>query len=254
VVREHFPQLTHDVVLETDDLHTSQGHFVEIPPESWLEWDVETVYIRESQQPSQGSQEPSPDPSGALYIFFRDLNFRGLLLLRHVESDDADTSSCVPRPLPPEREFVHVWQPGCRKPVIYLFSPTDIDVTVTLTLDDEWSLSVVYPVVPIKALENDQGSQVQWNVCAHQDGSLSDRATSLDVSYLFWEAECVFILSTWMSALWFTFCLSSSIGLTKGFSHLLRHHVFLCLRRPNISVLSPAIYVIRTRYCYLSVV
>jgi hypothetical protein len=79
-----------------------------------------------------------------------------------------------------------------RKPVIYLFSPTDIDATVSLTLNDEWSLSVIYPMVPIKVLENGQGSQIQWHVRTHQDGSLTALDTSLDVSYLFWEAEYVF--------------------------------------------------------------
>jgi hypothetical protein len=79
-----------------------------------------------------------------------------------------------------------------RKPVIYLFSPTDIDATVTLTLNDEWSLSVIYPAVPIKILDNGQGSQIRWHVRTHQDGSLTTLDTSLDVSYLFWEAEYVF--------------------------------------------------------------
>jgi hypothetical protein len=49
-----------------------------------------------------------------------------------------------------------------KKPVIYLYSPSDIDVSVKLSLIPEWSLSVIYPVV---TTENH------------------------DVSYLFWESE-----------------------------------------------------------------
>jgi hypothetical protein len=75
-----------------------------------------------------------------------------------------------------------------RKPVIYLFSPDDVDVMVTLTLSDEWSLEVVYPVV-LEVLEDGLQSRIQWNVRTRQDGSLTTLDTSLDVSYLFWEAE-----------------------------------------------------------------
>ncbi|KAG1851699.1 hypothetical protein F4604DRAFT_1959195 [Suillus subluteus] len=72
-----------------------------------------------------------------------------------------------------------------KKPVIYLYSPSDIDVSVKLSLIPEWSLSVIYPVLTTE----DHGQRLEWNVCTHQDGSLTERNSGLDVSYLFWEAE-----------------------------------------------------------------
>lgn len=73
------------------------------------------------------------------------------------------------------------------KPVIYLYSPTEMDVSVALTLTREWSLSVVYPVVPAKPSPS-AGERIQWNVRTHADGSLTETNTDLDVAYLFWEA------------------------------------------------------------------
>lgn len=72
------------------------------------------------------------------------------------------------------------------KPVIYLYAPSDIDASVTVSLTPEWRFSVVYPVVPTK---HSHGEHIQWNVRTHRDGSLTERNTGLDVSYLFWEAE-----------------------------------------------------------------
>jgi hypothetical protein len=71
------------------------------------------------------------------------------------------------------------------KPVIYLYSPSDIEVSVKLSLIPEWTLSVIYPVVTTE----DHGRRLEWNVCTHQDGTLTEHNSGLDVSYLFWEAE-----------------------------------------------------------------
>jgi hypothetical protein len=78
------------------------------------------------------------------------------------------------------------------KPVIYLYAPSDIEASVTLSLTPEWRFSAVYPVVPTK---RSFGRHVQWNVRTHQDGSLTELNTGLDVSYLFWEAEQVHYMS-----------------------------------------------------------
>ncbi|KAG2113732.1 uncharacterized protein F5147DRAFT_650164 [Suillus discolor] len=71
------------------------------------------------------------------------------------------------------------------KPVIYLHSPSDIDVSVKLSLIPEWSLSVIYPVVPM----DEYRQHLEWNVRTHKDGSLTEHNSGLHVSYLFWEAE-----------------------------------------------------------------
>lgn len=78
------------------------------------------------------------------------------------------------------------------KPVIYLFSPEEIEVSVSLSLVQEWRLSAIYPVVPVKSAVNEQGQTVLWRVQTKTNGDLTELNTRLDVSYLFWEAQCAF--------------------------------------------------------------
>lgn len=75
------------------------------------------------------------------------------------------------------------------KPVIYLYSPTETEVSVALTLTRDWSFSAIYPVVPAKSPHSGAGQRIQWNVRTHLDGSLTELNTGLDVAYLFWEAQ-----------------------------------------------------------------
>jgi hypothetical protein len=75
-----------------------------------------------------------------------------------------------------------------RKPIIYIFTPSVVNVSVTLSLIPELRLSAIYPVVPIKRLVP-AGEQVQWNVRASPGGCLTEADTGLETSYLFWEAE-----------------------------------------------------------------
>lgn len=75
------------------------------------------------------------------------------------------------------------------KPVIYLFSPETLDVSVSLTLVPEWNFSAIYPVNPIKSTK--LGQQVSWDVRTHVNGDLTELTSGLDVSYLFWEAQSV---------------------------------------------------------------
>ena len=72
------------------------------------------------------------------------------------------------------------------KPIICLYSPSDVDASVKLSLTPEWRFSAIYPVVRTKT---DRGEQIEWNVRTHQDGTLTEKNTGLKVSYLFWEAE-----------------------------------------------------------------
>lgn len=74
------------------------------------------------------------------------------------------------------------------KPVIYLFSPAEIQARVRLTLVEEWKLSVIYPVVPIKLCSSSCTETIEWDVETRTDGSLYEKNTNLEVSYLFWEA------------------------------------------------------------------
>ena len=72
------------------------------------------------------------------------------------------------------------------KPVIYLFSPRPVEATVRLSLTRNWSLSAIYPIVPI--VNKDGGQTLEWKVQTRADGTLHELNTGLDVSYLFWEA------------------------------------------------------------------
>ncbi|KAJ3502640.1 hypothetical protein NMY22_g18519 [Coprinellus aureogranulatus] len=78
------------------------------------------------------------------------------------------------------------------KPVIYLFPPVgkEIDAAVNLSVVPEWEFSVIYPVVPTTATAAG-GQALKWDVKASADGTLFEKNTGLEVSYLFWEAEAL---------------------------------------------------------------
>lgn len=88
-------------------------------------------------------------------------------------------------------DSVHLYQvQKGGKPVIYLMPPSGLDVeaTVKLSLVPEWELSGIYPVVPITASAAG-GQALEWVVKASPNGTLLEKKTGLEVSYLFWEAE-----------------------------------------------------------------
>ena len=74
------------------------------------------------------------------------------------------------------------------KPIIYILSPNTLsNVSVSLSLTSAWSFSALYPSADIA---NNNGMEtVQWIVRTSPDGTLLDKHTGLQVSYLFWEAE-----------------------------------------------------------------
>lgn len=73
-----------------------------------------------------------------------------------------------------------------RKPVIYILPPRPIDVSVQLTLTPDWTFSVLYPITTIK--QDCPGDRVVWNVHAAIDGTLTDKNSGREVSYVYWEA------------------------------------------------------------------
>ncbi|KAF8215610.1 hypothetical protein K438DRAFT_1523318, partial [Mycena galopus ATCC 62051] len=75
------------------------------------------------------------------------------------------------------------------KPVIYLYSPVEAEVSVALTLTRDWSFSAIYPVVPTKLPPSGAGERIHWDVRTNLDGSLTELNTGLDVAYLYWEAH-----------------------------------------------------------------
>ena len=80
------------------------------------------------------------------------------------------------------------------KPVIYLMAPEAIDASVELSLIPQWSLSAIYPVVPIKPASSHSLEKLTWRVQIHPNGELTEVTTGLDTAYLFWEAMCVWLI------------------------------------------------------------
>ena len=76
------------------------------------------------------------------------------------------------------------------KPVIYLYSPSEVTATVKLSLVPAWSFSAIYPVVPIGSDASGE-QKLEWKVTTKADGTLREHNVGVDVAYLFWEALCV---------------------------------------------------------------
>jgi hypothetical protein len=76
------------------------------------------------------------------------------------------------------------------KPVIYLFSPRSMDVHVSLKLVPEWKFSALYPVAKIEEDKGDQQSSqtVSWDALVSPNGTILDRLSGSEVTYLYWEA------------------------------------------------------------------
>ncbi|KAG9011777.1 hypothetical protein FRB90_007077 [Tulasnella sp. 427] len=77
------------------------------------------------------------------------------------------------------------------KPVIYLFPPRQLEATVRLSLSPSWRFDAVYPLTLIE--DNVQSGQqtIVWETEATPEGNLRDRASNIELTYLFWEAKTV---------------------------------------------------------------
>jgi len=77
------------------------------------------------------------------------------------------------------------------KPVIYLYPPTSLpNITLELLLTSAWHFSAVYPSpqTTIPSSENQPIQGLTWEVAAEPDGTLVNKSTGTEVSYLYWEA------------------------------------------------------------------
>jgi hypothetical protein len=100
----------------------------------------------------------------------------------------------------PTRPFSSVFSgrgQAVRKPVIYLYPPSRLpDVTVELLLTSSWSFSAIYPL-PQTAITSSEkqiaGQSLTWTVEAEPDGTLVDKTSGTEVSYLYWEATYVML-------------------------------------------------------------
>lgn len=79
--------------------------------------------------------------------------------------------------------------PFMRKPVVYLFPPQALpQVDVSVHLVPQWSFTHIYPLVDPKR-HADGRQAITWTVSASPDGTLVEKDTGLELSYLFWEAD-----------------------------------------------------------------
>jgi len=87
--------------------------------------------------------------------------------------------------------FFRTRSAAVRKPVIYLYPPSSLpDVTVALLLAPSWSFSAVYPPsqTAIPSGEHQSAQSLTWAVAAEPSGTLVDKTSGAEVSYLYWEA------------------------------------------------------------------
>ena len=100
----------------------------------------------------------------------------------------------LPSPLTnpvPARRNVDIADIKVRKPIVYLFPPNSLPhVTVELLLTSCWGFSAVYPrpLAIIPPGEHRPAQSLTWSIAAEPDGTLIDKSTGTEVSYLFWEA------------------------------------------------------------------
>ena len=76
------------------------------------------------------------------------------------------------------------------KPVIYLYPTSSLaDVTVELALTSSWRFSAVHPPpkTTIPPGEPHKAQSLTWSVTAEPDGTLVDKTSGMEVSYLYWE-------------------------------------------------------------------
>ena len=97
-----------------------------------------------------------------------------------------DTIVLDPKPIQRVRRL-------CRKPVIYLRPPSslaDITVTVELTLTSSWQFSAVHPPpqATVPPGEPHKAQSITWTVAAEPNGTIVDKTSGMEVSYLYWEA------------------------------------------------------------------
>ena len=78
-----------------------------------------------------------------------------------------------------------------RKPVIYLYPPSSLaDVTIDLALASSWRFSAVHPPprATIPPGKTHTAQSLTWTVAAEPNGTLVDKTSGMEVSYLYWEA------------------------------------------------------------------
>jgi hypothetical protein len=128
--------------------------------------------------------------------------FLHFLLSELQASADSERGSATVPPINLGRPVVHgqlsaglaslASLPAGRKPAIYLYPPSCLpDVIVQLLLTSSWSFSAIYPLPQTAILSGENKIPAQsltWAIEAEPDGTLVEKTTGVEVSYLYWEA------------------------------------------------------------------
>ena len=78
-----------------------------------------------------------------------------------------------------------------RRPIIYLYPPSSLpEFIAELLLTSTWGFSTVYPSpqTSIPSGECKTAQALTWAIAAKPKGTLVDKTTAAEVSYLYWEA------------------------------------------------------------------
>ncbi|KAG1888813.1 hypothetical protein F4604DRAFT_1950600 [Suillus subluteus] len=200
--RKYFPSIPKDVVaLQTNQLDACNGHYMDITAEIW-DNDIDLLNVvevtRRAEMTSTPSQVNEQDSSNDDKVTIK-------VVLPSGEIQTAEIS----RGMRVEQLVGDAMQ-------ALSLTPVEVALGFGVMMDAERSIgsynikdgdcinlrfyrprilsssplfpsgaSVVYPIVTT----GDHGHRLEWNVHTHQDGSLTERNSGLDVSYLFWEAE-----------------------------------------------------------------
>ncbi|SJL14727.1 uncharacterized protein ARMOST_18194 [Armillaria ostoyae] len=210
LLRKHFPHITKDsMIVQTKELDVCAGRYVSVPDDLWPEVSHRIDNIKVISRPTQAPSQP-------MTVYLKTLTGKIITIAGGLEaSSTVHSVKCMVQDregIPPDQQRLIfageqledgrwlsdygikngatidlVLTLRVDKPVIYLFTPLPLNATVRLSLVKTWTFSAIYPGVPIKSSES--GQSIEWNVNTHDDQTMTDIATGIRVSFLFWEAE-----------------------------------------------------------------
>ncbi|KAK1223417.1 hypothetical protein PQX77_013699 [Marasmius sp. AFHP31] len=229
LVRKHFKIcFEYDVTLQTNELDVCEGEMVEVTAEVWdaVKDDVNKLFFRKSLVSGSNSHSPSvvarpiqprmqhvalggklvKDEEERIVITIESSQGRGEFKVKLNQNIGKLKRAFLERFIGPSHtidpndynlvfdgsrlgEEETIMGAGAEDGDCFALYQA-IEARVSLSLVPQWEFSVIYPVVPVKRIVGSQVHQeIEWTVETRPDGSMVEKATGLEVSYLFWEAH-----------------------------------------------------------------